>query len=95
MQMRQIFALAVTAMGVASAKERCAAPEPTEAQIEASKKFLEQEREARLAGNLTTRATIEVNVYFHVVASAQTTAGGYLTVSPPDPMPRNITCLFK
>lgn len=82
MQARELLVLAMAAMGVVA--ERCGAPEPTEAQLAQAKSFLAQEQEARLAGNLTTAAaTIGVNVYFHVVASSQTAAGGYLTVRCP------------
>lgn len=79
MQAKQLFALAMAAVGVVA--ERCGAPEPTEAQLAKAKSFLAQEQAARLAGNFTSAAaTIEVNVYFHVVAASSTTAGGYLSV---------------
>lgn len=89
MQVNQLLALAMAAVGVVG-ERACGTPEPTEAQIAQAKIFQAQEREARLAGNATTfaaAATIEVNVYFHVVAASQTTAGGYLSVRLPFPHP--------
>lgn len=85
MQAKQLLLLAMAAVGVVG-ERACGTPEPTEEQIAQAKTFLALEKEARLAGNATTfaaAATISVNVYFHVVAASQTTAGGYLSVRIP------------
>lgn len=55
----------------------CGTAEPDAEHIGMSKVFAAQE--ARAAGNLTARATINVGVYFHVVAIGTTVANGYLT----------------
>lgn len=74
---------ALAAVGVI-AQRQCGAPEPTTEQIESAKSLFKVESAARLAGNATSLAAdITVNTYFHVVASARTTAGGYLTVNIP------------
>lgn len=80
--MNKLVLLLAAAAG-ALAERACGTPEPTEAQIAQAKLFQAQEKEMRLAGNTTrlaAAADITVNTYFHVVASARTTAGGYLTV---------------
>lgn len=65
----------------AVAQRVCGAPEPTEEEIAIAKSFYEVEKEARLAGNATSAAaTIVVNTYFHVLATSNSAAGGYLTV---------------
>lgn len=73
--------LAALAATHAAAQRACGAPEPTEEEIAIAKQFYQIEKEARLAGNATSAAaTISVNVYFHVLATANSAAGGYLTV---------------
>ncbi|KAI1372776.1 Metalloprotease [Hypoxylon crocopeplum] len=57
----------------------CGTPEPTEAQIAASKAMLAKEREQRAKGEFNALASITVNTYFHVVASSTSISGGYLT----------------
>lgn len=65
----------------AAAQRACGAPEPTEEEIAIAKSFYQIEKEARLAGNATSAAaTIEVNTYFHVLATSTSASGGYLTV---------------
>lgn len=66
----------------ASGRFQCGTSEPSAEHVGMSKILAAQEaRAAKSGGDLTTRATINVGVYFHVVASSQTVAGGYLTVS--------------
>lgn len=73
--------LAALAAAHAVAERACGAPEPTEEEIAIAKSFYQIEKEARLAGNATSAAaTIEVNAYFHVLASSNSASGGYLTV---------------
>lgn len=59
----------------------CGNPPPTEAQLKSAEGFLEHERILRASALHTKRADIVVNTYFHVLANAETEAGGYLTVS--------------
>ncbi|CCF40023.1 hypothetical protein CH063_10702 [Colletotrichum higginsianum] len=63
----------------------CGTHEPTPEQIEIAKQLAEQEAAAANATSgefsLAAAATINVNTYFHVVASSQTVANGYITVS--------------
>ncbi|KAH6689802.1 metalloprotease [Plectosphaerella plurivora] len=70
------FFVAALASGV-SAKFGCGSAEP-DAEHRAFSKLLGVQEERR-GGNFTERAPISVGVYFHVVASSQTVAGGYLT----------------
>jgi hypothetical protein len=64
----------------------CGTPEPTQEHIKISQKFAAQEKEAAAAGNFSIAATINVDVYFHVVASSTALSDGYVTVRkrPPD-----------
>ncbi|KAM0321802.1 hypothetical protein ACHAQA_009899 [Verticillium albo-atrum] len=57
----------------------CATSEPSAEHIGMSKVLAAQEARVLESGNLTARALINVNVYFHVVAASQTVANGYLT----------------
>ncbi|KAF7551409.1 hypothetical protein G7Z17_g5016 [Cylindrodendrum hubeiense] len=57
----------------------CGTSEPSAEHINMSKMLAAQEVRAAYSGKPTTRATINVGVYFHVVAQSQTVAGGYLT----------------
>jgi hypothetical protein len=61
----------------------CGTPHPTEEQLEVSRQMAVQEAAflAENGTNFKAQAAINANVYFHVVASAKTVAGGYLTVS--------------
>lgn len=78
----KLLLLVATAFAGAFAQRACGTPDPTEAQIAMSKLFQAREKEARIAGNFSAATqSITVNTYIHVVASAKTTAGGYLTVS--------------
>lgn len=84
-QNRILFkAVLLTALAAshAVAQRACGAPEPTEEDIAIAKAFYQVEKEAHLAGNATSAAaTIEVNAYFHVLASSDSVSGGYLAVS--------------
>ncbi|KAI1849374.1 hypothetical protein JX265_012066 [Neoarthrinium moseri] len=65
----------------AAAKQRCAAPAPTEQQIEASRQMkIQEDNYAAVAGeSMHIQATINTNVYWHVIASARTVAAGWLS----------------
>ncbi|KAK9418446.1 putative Extracellular metalloprotease [Seiridium unicorne] len=65
----------------AAAVQRCAAPEPTEEQLEISMQMAADEANhlAATGDQFHIEATIATNVYFHVVASGTTVAAGYLT----------------
>lgn len=81
MQIKSLF-FAALAVSCAAAQRACGTPEPTKEQIATAKAFFAVEQEARLAGNASAAASsIEVKVYFHVIATAKTAAGGYLSVS--------------
>ncbi|KAL2158250.1 hypothetical protein VTH06DRAFT_4570 [Thermothelomyces fergusii] len=56
----------------------CGAPEPDAEHIRISQQFAAQEAELLASGNLTTQATISVDVYFHVVARSTSLSGGYI-----------------
>lgn len=75
MQLKSMVVSAFVAS--AAAKQRCAAPEPTAEQLDMAVQMSIQEAE----NSFSTQATIETNVYFHVVASGTTEAAGYLSVS--------------
>lgn len=80
MLFKSIFLTAIAASH-AVAQRSCGTPQPTEEEIALAKTFYQIEREARLAGNAkSAAATIEVNVYFHVLATSTSASGGYLTV---------------
>ncbi|KAK2043333.1 extracellular metalloprotease [Colletotrichum somersetense] len=59
----------------------CGTHDPTPEHIEISKKLAQEEAANATLGNfgLTAAATITVPTYFHVVASSQTVANGYIT----------------
>ncbi len=80
MHIKAVLLAGLTA-SAAVAQRSCGAPSPTEEQIGVAKYFAEEEESARLAGNLTRRAPINVNVYFHILATSTSTSGGYLSVS--------------
>ena len=82
MQIKSVL-LAGLAVSGAAAQRACGAPSPTPEQIEVAKHFAAEEEAARIAGNGTSaqRASINVNVYFHVLASSNSASGGYLSVS--------------
>ncbi|KAH8896425.1 metalloprotease, partial [Thozetella sp. PMI_491] len=77
MQLKSLVFAALAA--TVSAQRRCGAPSPTEEQVAQAKAFAVQEAAARVAGNVTARATINVNVYFHVLATSTSVSGGYLS----------------
>ncbi|KAG7141795.1 Extracellular metalloprotease like protein [Verticillium longisporum] len=81
-----LFVAAATAVGVSGHVAReaprtfgCGTHEPSAEHVGMSKVLAAQEARVLESGNLTARATINVNVYFHVVAASQTVANGYLT----------------
>lgn len=81
MQIKSVLVAGLAASG-AAAQRACGAPSPTPEQIEVAKHFAAEEEAARVAGNSTSaRASINVNVYFHVLASSNSASGGYLSVS--------------
>ncbi|KAK3377624.1 hypothetical protein B0H63DRAFT_451492 [Podospora didyma] len=55
----------------------CGTREPTTAELRLSQLIASQEE--ALVGNVTKRATINIDTYFHVVASSTSLSGGYLT----------------
>ncbi|EFQ31142.1 metalloprotease [Colletotrichum graminicola] len=84
--MQVTFTLVAALAGMASAAvagERgsfgCATHEPTLEHIEISKKLAEEEATNATLFGLAAAATITVPTYFHVVASSQTVANGYIT----------------
>ena len=84
--LQSIFAAAISA----AATPRpfgCGAPEPSQEHVKISQKFAAQEKEFAASGNLSIAATINVDVYFHVVASSTAVSDGYVTVNftPPPP----------
>ena len=82
----QLKSMVVSAfVATAAAKQRCAAPDPTAEQLEISRQMAIQEANHLTATGeqFSAQATIETNVYFHVVASGTTEAAGYLSVSIP------------
>lgn len=80
MQIRSLLLAGVAASG-ALAERICGAPEPSAEQLAIANSFAVQEAMALAAGNLTERATITVNTYFHVLASSTSVSGGYLSAS--------------
>lgn len=59
----------------------CSAPRPSEEHIAISEAFEIEEEAIAAAGNSSlARATINVDVYFHVVAASTSVADGYVTV---------------
>jgi len=80
--LQSIFATAISA----AATPRpfgCGAPEPSQEHVKISQKFAAQEKEFAASGNLSIAATINVDVYFHVVASSTAVSDGYVTVTLP------------
>ncbi|KAM0284654.1 hypothetical protein ACHAQH_001807 [Verticillium albo-atrum] len=57
----------------------CGTHDPSAEHIGMSKVLAAQEARVLESGKVTTRATVNVNVYFHIVAASQTVANGYLT----------------
>ncbi|KAF4775891.1 metalloprotease [Colletotrichum scovillei] len=75
-----VAALAAAASAaVTPARLGCGTHDPTPEHIEISKKLAEEEAANNGTMSLMAAATINVNVYFHVVASSQTVANGYIT----------------
>ncbi|KAI1340795.1 hypothetical protein F5Y15DRAFT_32756 [Xylariaceae sp. FL0016] len=57
----------------------CSTPDPTEKQLEVAQNMLAQERGRRETGAIRAQATINIDAYFHVVASSKSLSDGYLT----------------
>ncbi|KAH7156602.1 extracellular metalloprotease [Dactylonectria macrodidyma] len=74
------FFLTLLAASSAIAARTCGAPEPSEEQDEISAEFMHREAAARKA-QITTRqaSSIQVKVYWHVLATSSSVSGGYLT----------------
>ncbi|KAH8910356.1 zincin [Coniochaeta sp. PMI_546] len=71
---------ATTALAAATPKPfGCGTPEPSQEHVRISQKFAAQEKEFAASGNLSIAATINVDVYFHVVASSTAVSDGYVT----------------
>ncbi|EQB51913.1 metalloprotease [Colletotrichum gloeosporioides Cg-14] len=74
------FLVAASMVASAFAKRTCGTDEPTEVDLQVAQDFKLMESSARLAGNGSRAAgPIQINVYWHVVASSQSVSGGYLT----------------
>ena len=58
----------------------CGTPRPSEAQVEASRQMLENERARVAEGVLRSERTIKVDTYFHVIAASESVEDGYATV---------------
>jgi hypothetical protein len=58
----------------------CGTRDPTAAEMSIAQHFAEVE--AANNSTLEARQTVNVGVYFHVVASSTSLSGGYLTVGP-------------
>ncbi|ORY56354.1 uncharacterized protein BCR38DRAFT_355844 [Pseudomassariella vexata] len=80
MQFKSLLLGALAATS-ALAYRACGAPDPTEDQMEVAHSFSIQEEAARIAGNVTKRADINVKVYFHVLASSTSVSGGYISAA--------------
>ncbi|KAH7155804.1 metalloprotease [Dactylonectria estremocensis] len=74
------FFLTLLAASSAIAARTCGAPEPSEEQDEISAEFMQREAVARKL-QITTRqvSSIQVKVYWHVLATSSSVSGGYLT----------------
>ncbi|KAB5530383.1 extracellular metalloprotease [Coniochaeta sp. 2T2.1] len=57
----------------------CGTHEPSAEHVKISQKFATQEKEFAASGNFSIMATINVDVYFHVVASSTALSDGYVT----------------
>lgn len=82
----QLKSLTISALlGSAAAIQRCAAPGPTEEQLSISTQMqVDEASHLEATGDqMHIAATIDANVYFHVVSTGKTEATGYLSVSPP------------
>lgn len=78
-----LVSLLLAASG-ALAIRTCGTPEPTDNQTEVASTFMVLENDAAESGNLTRRAAININVYWHVIATSTSVSGGYLTQSTLD-----------
>jgi hypothetical protein len=79
--LQALFAAVVSAAATPRAFN-CGTPEPDQEHVKISQKFAAQEKEFIASGNFSIAATINVDVYFHVVASSTAVKDGYVTVSP-------------
>lgn len=78
MQIKSILLSLLTATS-AVAQRTCGTPKPTEEQNLIAQNFQIFESEARIAGNSSRRAAINVKVYWHVIATSNSVSGGYIT----------------
>lgn len=61
----------------------CGTDEPSRQHLQITQELAAEEAVQALSGNLTTRATINVDVYFHVLAASTSVADGYVSVCDP------------
>ncbi|KAL0260986.1 hypothetical protein SLS55_004678 [Diplodia seriata] len=76
----KISFVAVMMAATAMARDRCAAPEPSEELLEVSREMGLREAAAREAGiSARQSGSITVDTWFHVVAASNSVANGYIT----------------
>jgi len=74
--------------GPSKRASRCGTPAPGVEHVKISQGFAAQESAAFAThGNLTTRATIVVDLHFHVVAASKSVNDGYVSVRNSSPLP--------
>ncbi|KAK7941538.1 metalloprotease [Apiospora aurea] len=83
MQFKSLFLGAVAASSALAADRLCGFKEPTAEDVAIAQSFAAQEAEALAASNetMSLQAQTNVNVYFHVIATSQSTSGGYISAS--------------
>ncbi|KAF6827803.1 Extracellular metalloprotease [Colletotrichum musicola] len=78
MQIKSLLAAAFLATSAAAVRT-CGTADPTEVELQAAENFRLMEASSRRPANGTRAAgPIKINVYWHVVSTSQTTAGGYI-----------------
>ncbi|KAF7537180.1 hypothetical protein G7Z17_g12901 [Cylindrodendrum hubeiense] len=74
------FFTALLAASSACARRTCGTPDPSEEELEVAGDFMKSEASARKLAITTRQASsITVKVYWHVLATSSSVAGGYLT----------------
>lgn len=66
----------------------CGTDAPSRQHIQMTKELADKEAAFAAAGGISAQATINVNVYFHVVAASTSLSDGYVTVCLSHPFPR-------
>lgn len=81
MQIKSLFFGALAASSVVADQMRCGFVDPSDEDIAITQHLAEKEEQSRINGNgtMSIQATT-IKVYFHVLASSQSTSGGYLSV---------------